>query len=290
VLIAVASVKGSPFVTSLAVALAARWPTPGAVVVEADPAGGDLAWRFGHRREPGLSELAADTRAGDAGRDLSAYAQRIPVGVDVVFAPADRQQTAERPGEPRVPRIDEPGQSVQVVHMVARNCLGLLHRAAADRLVVVDVGRLGWDSAALPLACAADVLLVVSRAGVESIDAVQVRRDRLLGLPGLRASVRLVLAGRLPYSAEEIAEAVGLPLAGQIPEDRRGAAVLAGRARPGWGWTRLELLRAAKALGLSLHAEQPTGDMWARPHAAPPVLGGRRAQPTAGPVAEVSRS
>ncbi|MEJ3741733.1 hypothetical protein WEI85_00325 [Actinomycetes bacterium KLBMP 9797] len=249
-LVTVASIKGSPFVTSLAVGLVARWPAPGAVLVEADPAGGDLAFRFGHRREPGLSELAADTRAGDQGRDLAAYTQRIALGVDVVFAPAD-QLVDERPS----PHGRASGQVVQVVQMVARNCLGLLRRAAADRLVVVDAGRLDWGSPALPLVCASDVLLLVTRPGVEAVDAVQVRRGRILALPGMRASVRLVLAGRSPCPPEEIAHAVGLPVVGQIPEDRRGAAVLAGRAKPGWGWTRLELPRAARAIALALHTE-----------------------------------
>jgi len=247
--VAVASFKGSPGVTSLAVALATRWPTPGAVVVEADPTGGDLAFRFGHRREPGLSDLAADTRSGSQEPDLTAYAQRIALGCDVVFAPAD-QIAARGPGAG-----EETGESIQVVRMVARNGLGALRRAATDHLVVVDVGRLGWDSPAMPLACAADVLLLLSRSGMDAIDAVGVRRDRLLAIPGMRASVRLLLTGQLPYPQREIAEAVRLPVGRVIPEDGRGAALVAGRTRPGWGWTRLDLLRAARSLGLALHAE-----------------------------------
>jgi hypothetical protein len=258
-------------VTSLAVALALRWPTPGAVVVEADPSGGDLAFRFGHRREPGLSDLATDTRSGSQEPDLAAYAQRIALGCDVVFAPADQIQRDAR--EPRAG--EETGEAVQAVRMVARNGLGVLRRAAADRLVVVDVGRLGWESPALPLACAADVLLVVSRAGMDAVDAVQVRRDRLLGVPGMAASVRLVLAGQPPYPAQEIADTVGLPLVGVIPDDRRGAAVLAGRARPGWGWTRLEVLRAARSLGLTLRAEAEQRATQQR-HLLHGVLTGRR--------------
>jgi hypothetical protein len=222
------------------------------VVVEADPAGGDLAFRFGRRREPGLSELAADTRGGGPGRELSAYLQRIPLGVDVVFAPADQQSHRDASGQLR-----EPGQSVQVVRLVAGTGVGLLRSAAAGRLVVVDVGRLGWDSPAVPLVACADVLLLASRCTVEAIDAVSVRRDRLLALPGMRASVRLVPVGRLPCSAREVADAVGLPVAGVIPEDRRGAAVLTGRAWPGRGWTRLELLRAARAIALQLYDEVP---------------------------------
>src|SRR5215217_7772269 len=44
VLIAIASMKGSPGATSTSLALAAMWPRP-VVLVEADPSGGDLAYR-----------------------------------------------------------------------------------------------------------------------------------------------------------------------------------------------------------------------------------------------------
>jgi hypothetical protein len=279
-LVTVGTVKGQG-ATTLAVALAARSPTAGALVVEADPTGGDLAFRFGHHREPGLSELAADTRTG-AGveRDLAAYAQRLPMGVDVVFAPADQQVDD---GRRRL--REEPGQSVQAVRLVADNCVRLLRAAAAGRMVVVDVGRLGWESPALPLAAAADVLLLVTRAQVDGIDAVQVRRERILSLPGMRASVRLVLAGRPPCPADEIARVVGLPVAAVLPEDRRGAAVLTGQARPGWGWTRLELPRAARALALSLQAEPATPTI---PELRSPTAVSRGT--TVQPVARESRS
>ena len=72
-----------------------------------------------------------------------------------------------------------------------------------------------------------------------------------------RASVRLVLTGRPFAPPEEIARVVGLPVAALVPDDRRAAAVLAGQARTRWGWTRLELLRAARALALSLHGGVP---------------------------------
>lgn len=239
-LIALGSVKGSPYVTSLAVALAARWPTPGALVVEADPAGGDLAFRFGARREPGLSELAADTRAGRHGGDLAAYARPISVGVSVVFAPADQQ-----------------GQATQAIRMVTHNCLDLLRASAARRAVIVDVGRLGWDSPSWPLVAAADVFLLVLRSGVEAVDAVQARGDGLRSAPGLRTAPRLVVAGRPLCTEREIAEVTGLPVAGAVPDDRRAGEVLSGRAAPGWGWTRLPFLRAARALAVALDAEFP---------------------------------
>jgi len=278
VLIAIGSVKGSPGATSLVVGLAARWPTTGAVVVEADPAGGDLAFRFGHHREPGLSELAADTRGGDTGRGLAAYSQRLTfgpnVGVDVVVAPAEREAT-------------------QALRLLSGTGPRLLREAAADRAVLVDVGRLGPDSPALPLACAADVLLLVTRGWPDGVDAVQVRRDRLLALPGMRSTVALVLAGDLPCAPKEVAQVVGLPVAGRVPTDPRGAAVLAGRARPGRGWTRLELLRAARALASSLHTYHRSESRGSAGHHSaeqPSASAGRSASPLSTDAASRTQS
>ena len=52
-LIALASVKGSPGVTTTCLALAAAWPARRRLVIEADPAGGDLGPWLGLPRAPG---------------------------------------------------------------------------------------------------------------------------------------------------------------------------------------------------------------------------------------------
>ncbi|MDF0752962.1 hypothetical protein NLU14_22305, partial [Marinobacter sp. 71-i] len=68
-LISIASVKGSPGVTSTALALAAVWPRP-VVLLEADPSGGDLAYRCKAAHggpvaaNKGLLQLAAAVRGG----------------------------------------------------------------------------------------------------------------------------------------------------------------------------------------------------------------------------------
>ena len=64
-LVALAADKGSPGVTTAAVALAAVWPRP-ALVAECDPSGGDLAMRL---HAPGGAPAAA-------GRPV--YAPRAP--------------------------------------------------------------------------------------------------------------------------------------------------------------------------------------------------------------------
>ena len=67
-LVAVASGKGAPGVTTASVVLAAVWPRP-VLMAECDPAGGDLVYRFpaadGGRLEPGrgLLSLAAAASA-----------------------------------------------------------------------------------------------------------------------------------------------------------------------------------------------------------------------------------
>ena len=102
--LALASVKGSPGVTTTALALASWWPRP-VVIVEADPAGGDLAARLGLPEEPGLVGLAASLRRNSPARTPDAasienYLQAAPVQTTsepakVLTAPAGgRQATA----------------------------------------------------------------------------------------------------------------------------------------------------------------------------------------------------
>jgi hypothetical protein len=271
----IGSLKGSPGVTSLAVALAARWPTTGGVVVEADPNGGDLAFRFGHHREPGLSALVADARSGGVGRNLSDYTQRLTIGVPVVFAPADQRQDG---------RLDLPGEAAQAVRLLAGPGAGILRAAALTHPVIVDVGRLTWDSPAWPLLGTADLVLLLTAAGLDGVDAAQARRDRIMAAGGLRRRPLLVLVGDPPYPLVEITRVVGWAVAGVLPPDPKGAAVLTGRARPGWGWTRLPLPRAARALGLVLSTAPPL------PPVTPvigPIPGPGR--PMSGPVSGVGR-
>src|SRR5262245_7713091 len=121
--LAVGSAKGPHGATTLAVALAARWTQPGAVLVECDADGGDLAYRFGHHPDPGLSSVATACRAGVADVPLAAHVQRLRLGVDAVLAP---------PG-------DAAAASVQTLAYAAES---LFARAGSSATVVADVGRL----------------------------------------------------------------------------------------------------------------------------------------------------
>ncbi|CCH17765.1 conserved exported hypothetical protein [Micromonospora lupini str. Lupac 08] len=263
-LIGVTSAKGSPGATTLALGLALRWPEPGAVMVEADPAGGDLMARFGRTyhddgREPGLASMAADARSGAGVRmDPSRWVQPLPPGVDVVLA--------------------EPGAAAASLRALAVRGPHMLRVLAAGRpAVVLDVGRWEPTSPVNALLSAVDVLLVVLRPMQDEVRAADVRlngptgrpipsakgrdlsqgREHVEQLTGLVRDVQLVTVGVDGWPAVEVAGSLGLPLAATVPTDRRGAGILAGRMVPrrGWqstGWTRLPLLRACRGLARDL--------------------------------------
>ena len=77
--IALASAKGSPGVTTATLALAATWPGR-ALLVEADPAGGDVLAGYGRGElppAPGLLELATAARRELTPRDLLAHSRPL---------------------------------------------------------------------------------------------------------------------------------------------------------------------------------------------------------------------
>lgn len=220
-LVVVTSVK-SDGATTFAAALAAAWPDEAALLIEADPAGGDLGGWHGLPDNPGLASLANACRSGHP--DIGEHTTRLPFGVDAVLAAAGRPQ--------------------------ASAAIGLLAdteptRWAKERPTVVDVGRLEPGSPALPLLELADVVLVVAGG-----DALSLLRLSLAEIPSGRA--RLVTVGRVDYSMNDLANLVGVPLIAQMPWDRHSAEIIAGKRRIGRAWNRLGLPATARALAASL--------------------------------------
>ena len=88
-MVAVASAKGSPGVTTAALLFAALWPRP-SVMVECDPSGGDVALRMpgidGEPLDPnpGLLNLVAAGRKSLYPELVSQHVEQIVGGLDVV--------------------------------------------------------------------------------------------------------------------------------------------------------------------------------------------------------------
>lgn len=229
------SVKASPGVTTLLQALALSWPTERAVlVVEADPAGGDLAARLELPAEPGLVSLAAAGRRGLSAEALLEHVQDVGARAGVLVAPPSGRQ--------------------------ARSALDLLGdglAAALDELgtdVLVDCGRL--DTGPLPSpARAAEMLVLVARPTVGEVAHLAPRADELWH-DGCEVGVVLVgepgPGTRHLYPAEEVAASMAAPVLGTAADDPRTATVLAGHRRGERVLARSELLRSARHLAACL--------------------------------------
>ena len=219
-LIALASVKSSPGVTTTALALASAWKTAERrLLVEADPA----------RRRPGpVAGPARRLRAGRAGGGGPARPRGGP-GV------------AARPG---AGRRDAPG------HRAGRGRAGRRLRGRPDRRgppagtgrradepVLADCGRLYPGSPALAVAAAAALTLLVVRPRVSELAHLE-PRIRGLEQAGLRLAVILAADGRRApaepsYPAEEIAGVLGVPVqATAAGRPAGGGAAVPPRRRP----------------------------------------------------------
>lgn len=253
-LIALGSVKGSPGVTTTCLALAAGWPAGRRLVIEADPAGGDLGPWLGLPPAPGLTGLAAAARHDHSSDVAWQHAQKLAGGLSVVISPAGTEQ--------------------------ASACLAALAgngspvftalKGAADT-VIADCGRLDPGSPALAIAAGADVTLVMVRPRVSDLSHLALRTGALL-----RAGARLALllapdAGRGPaeasYPAGEIAATLDIPVQASVPADPRGAADLVTSRGEIHKIRRAPLARAAASLAAALAAE--TGQHSPSPPAAP---------------------
>lgn len=262
-LVSVLSLKGSPGVTTFAVALAARWPAPTrALVFEADPSGGDLALRFFLPTAPGLVGLAAAARHGGDADLVWRHSNRLPGGLPVVTAPPD---------------ADQARAALSAVLPNPSGGLGVLRAAANEpgTVLVVDCGRVDPGSPALSIVRCSDVVVLLSRAHAEDLAHLP-RRLPAVGRWSPNPVLLLVGDG---FSTAEVARELGVAPLGRIPEDPNGAAVLCGRPNTS-RWVRTgsptqsALGRYAHkvALRLTAHERSPAATSGEAEPAPPPTL------------------
>ena len=237
--VALASVKGSPGVTTAALALAARWPVGRKVLlVEADPFGGDLAPRYGATVTGGLASLLAAARRELTPEAVWDHVHELPGGMAVLFGLSGVRQAAA---------------NMNVWPAIATALAGL------DADVVVDAGRLlpqfaGGVGAILGQA---DALVVVCGSTLEAIVHLQ---NALPDLVAERRGRRLLVVptGSFGYSADDIASTLEVDVGPTMPDDAAAAAALANQRR----MRRLEkapLLMWAAAMIAELGIDDPLG-------------------------------
>jgi hypothetical protein len=236
-LIAIAADKGSPGVTTSAVALAAVWPRR-ALYAECDPHGGDLVYRMpaehGGPLDPnrGLVSLAVGARRGFDATVIPQHTQRLRGGLEIIVGLGNADQ----------------------MHGMA-GLWGPLGKAL-DRFsdlsygadVIADCGRIGPDSPTIDLLAQSALVLLVARTDAEYIAHIRDRANslsaRLHAAQGSSVSIARPPIGVVliapPGKARQIAKQVGDLLAatthgaevlGVIAHDEAGAHALSGRTR-----------------------------------------------------------
>lgn len=250
-LLAVTYIKGRPGATTTALGLTATAPESArAVMVECDPAGGDLTRRHRLSGVPSVVDLAAAARA----------AANTPGPADV-FCATSQTVTLRDASAPVV--VAPAGGAQTRAALPELTGVGRVVLSAASRTVVADCGRLAPGSAVWPLLRLAEVVLVLARARAdelahvrehlgELVDAGAGRVVVLLGAGGVYQAADVVdVLSR--HVAEELArDPASVAVLGPLPYDRRAAAVLGGDLVAGRRWRRLPLLAAYARLWVDL--------------------------------------
>ncbi|MGI8681359.1 MAG: hypothetical protein ACR2JO_04360 [Mycobacteriales bacterium] len=241
--IALASAKGAPGVSTAALALALMWPRP-VLLVDADPSGGDLLAGFYRGERPAGPGVVGATLA--ARRDpmtAAIWSQVLPL--------ADGRRAWLLAG------VSSPQQARSVDWQGLADALPGLERDGDPVDVLVDLGRLRSPTEATrpdspgpePLLRAADLVVLLLAGTLPAVRAAQLRVEQLQGmLPTGLSGSRLVcaLAGKgRPYGATEIARELGVPVAATLPVDAGTAGTLLAGAPARRGWRRGPLMRAA---------------------------------------------
>jgi hypothetical protein len=243
-IVALVSAKGSPGVTTSALASALTWHRR-LVLAECDPAGGSiLAGYLGGALDGprGLGELAVG-ELRDGNLESAFWSQLVDLD-------APKRERLLLPG------VVDPAQAGSVIPLWQRfaDFFGDLERGAPPYDVLVDCGRLAVNGPPWPVLRAATVVLLVTGARLVDISATRsmirtIERDFTEHRvpPG---SLRLLVVGA-GHGQGEISKALRLPVIARLPHDPRTAEVL---SHGGTVRANRPLMRAASALEVPVQA------------------------------------
>lgn len=180
-LFAVCSDRGAPGSTTTALALAAARGLP-AVVVEADPYGGDLALRLrpdGNRKHP--LPLTPTVLGVAAGRS-SQRPQAGPIGMPTERRDEPRHLDLWRDGSHELNRTVRVVPGFLTAEQGTSLAWPVLTAALEAQTVPVfaDLGRIHTGSPSMPLAAAADALITVCRGDMGSVTHMTERLEQLV--------------------------------------------------------------------------------------------------------------
>ncbi len=238
-MLAIASAKGSPGVTTAAMLFAALWPRD-CVLVECDPSGGDIALRMpGADGEPldtnpGLLNLVAAGRKSLYPDLVGQHAEQIVGGLDVITGMTAPEQASG---------LGQWGQ------------LGTLFSHLPGTDAVVDLGRIGAETPQNALLASASAVVMVVDTVPSNVVHLRERlrkvSDSLGGRSGAPLYVVVVAHPKRSRAVAEIREAIersGTPVAAvhHLADDASGARFFLGQVSG--NPARTQLVRSARPI------------------------------------------
>lgn len=227
-LIGFVSAKGSPGVTTAVLALAAAWPRT-AIVIDADPTGGDVAAGLGRGEWPEGSQLL----------ELAVQARMTTVE-------AALRRLVVRASEHAPLALAGLGSPVQAATMPWRE-LGIGLAAIDDADVLCDAGRyVHGDHGNIELLRACTRIVLVTGSSLPAVRAAARLAEVLHVLMSEPPTVLLVIDPGRPYEPADIKASCRIDAVLDLPGDPRTAAVWSRGDPPGRNLTRAPLQRAAR--------------------------------------------
>lgn len=246
-LIAIASDKGAPGVTTAALALAAVWPRP-VLLAECDQAGGDLVYRFpaagGGHLDPrrGVLSLAVVARRGMQPQQVWEHVQKLHGGLDVLGGVTNAEQ----------------GAGLSLLWGPIGKALASLPQAD----VIADCGRLGADGPLYDLLAEATTVVLVTKVHVADVIRLRDRATAFAAAAQSRGRRNfgvgvVVVADHKKFRASlgEVQHVLGQANApatvlGGIAHDTKGADLFSGE----WGGSldRTMLIKTAREVARQL--------------------------------------
>jgi hypothetical protein len=234
---ALLSPGGSPGVTTAALALALTWPGP-VLVAETDPSGGDVLAGFLAGHVPGNRGLL----------NVAYEATTVEAAAAVV---AGQLVELDEAGTRRVlPGLPDPRHAA-TLNMTWHLLAAALAAQPVD--VLADCGRLDGGPGQEHILRVAGHIVVVLRPTLRQAAAARPRIEMLTHVKGsLSGHVGLLVTGLGPLVPRELSRALGVPLLGVLPEDRKTALILSDGRGARRGIDTSHLLRASGAVAQTL--------------------------------------
>ncbi len=210
--------------TTTAVALSVGWPVDGAVVLEADRAGGSLSGWLDTPTQPTLATIVATVGSSTGQRDV----------MDTVDAMTHRSASGVRFISNAV-RARAANRAVEEASLAVLPAIG-----ASSWTVIADAGEHFAGRPVSPVARSADAVVITHRQAAASAAAASVRIERLIEtveeFAQFPAALVLAVIGTSPFDTDEVGEFVARSVPDAIEctvviaDDPLAAVTIAGRS------------------------------------------------------------